>query len=294
MSATIQDGLLVMLKTITYGFIALTLLLLSGCFFTSFPSGQPEEFTMRTKETDFLLGSTSKEVLDLFGPPHSIAHKDNATYFIYQWRSTALTMVWFLYIPIAIGPDEDKELHCILMEFGEDDVLRNYKIDTEGTKFLEDSFYSSCTEVFGMRGYTSMVPTPAISKEQYLEALQERAMQGEADAQMDLFWKMRLVDPPVAHRWLCRAADQGNSDASYHLGGSFRYGTNGLPIDPARAYVWYSLAAQSGYRRAKIQRQELLEEISANQLKEGQALLDIWQPGQCEQELVGLEPVKMP
>lgn len=116
----------------------------------------------------------------------------------------------------------------------------------------------------------------------------------DADAQMDLYWMMHLVNPPVAYRWLCRAADQGNSDALYQLGVSFRYGIDGLPIAPARAYVWYSLAAQSGYHRAKIHRQELLKEMSPNQLKEGQALLDIWQPGQCEQELVGLEPVKIP
>jgi len=102
---------------------------------------------------------------------------------------------------------------------------------------------------------------------------------------MELYWRLHLTETQAAHRWLCRAADQGSTDASYQLGVLYRYGIDGLPVDHARSYLWYSLAAQGDYHRAKVQRQALLSEISADQLEKGKALLDSWQPGQCERDV---------
>ena len=79
MVATIQYGQMIMLKTITYGSIVLTLLFLSGCWYMSLPSYQQEVFTTRTKEIKSLLGSTSEELIKIFGHPKWIAHEDNAT-----------------------------------------------------------------------------------------------------------------------------------------------------------------------------------------------------------------------
>jgi hypothetical protein len=264
-----------------------------GCGFVPIGSERPQELVDQSA-LDSLIGQDDQSILLSLGRPDAAFYSEKLSYFIYGALGKRYQML-FLPFPVWESVAPERELYCVLLEFDEENIFRHYRMKHHSKAMTNTS---GCAYRFFTRKklgtFTVRYFYPIFTREESGTSAVRDFEEEDADAQMDLFWKMRLVDPPVAHRWLCRAADQGNSDASYHLGGSFRYGTNGLPIDPARAYVWYSLAAQSGYRRAKIQRQELLEEISANQLKEGQALLDIWQPGQCEQELVGLEPVKMP
>lgn len=254
-----------MLKTFTYGFIVLTLLLLSGCTgFVTLPSGEAEEFTVRKNECGALLGSTSKEVQDLFGPPHNIFLEDKVAYFIYQWRSTCVGAVLIGYIPIPIGYEKDTELHCILLEFGEDDVLRNYKIDTECNKGVSDAVYQSCAEVFGMKASASVMPASEY------DSRNTRAM----------------LTPLASELSLCRAADSGYPEAMFKLGVLYEGGQDGFPIDPTRAYMWYRISASTAnYDKAAIQAERLLKELSPEQEFQAEMLVREWEPGQCERDL---------
>ena len=272
MIAAIQNRLLVMHKTITYGFIALTLLLLTGCWAMPLPSGQPEEFTMRKQETGSLLGSTSKEVQDLFGPPLWIAHKDNATYFIYQWRSADVGMLWIFYFPVWIAGGEDTELHCILMEFGENDILRSYKIDSEGLRFsfMDFSQYGSCAEVFGMLD-------SAVWMHKVLTSEEKQAEERLSGAERKLYREVRAY---------CKKADLGHADAQTYVGDLYYLGAYGLDKNLILAYVWYNLAAKNGNSYAAMQSERVAIKLSPQQLNKAQIQLEEWVSGQCKRDLL--------
>lgn len=78
------------------------------------------------------------------------------------------------------------------------------------------------------------------------EWFEKSAAQGNADAQYNLgfLYDKGQEDYAKAHKWYKKAAAQRHADAQYNLGLLYAYG-RGVPQDYVRAYMWWSLAAQS-------------------------------------------------
>jgi hypothetical protein len=58
--------------------------------------------------------------------------------------------------------------------------------------------------------------------------------------------------PLVEWQWLCLAAHNGDSTAQYKIGGLYADGKEPVSQDLVKAYVWYSLAAASGFKMPEI------------------------------------------
>ena len=95
------------------------------------------------------------------------------------------------------------------------------------------------------------VPVQAQTPE--IDALRERAEQGDAEAQTNLgdIYSRTAIDSPVprdgteAARWCRLAAEQGDADAQFRFEDSYGFGL-GVPQDDAEAVRWYRLAAYQG------------------------------------------------
>ncbi len=57
-----------------------------------------------------------------------------------------------------------------------------------------------------------------------------------------------------------------------------------MELDPVRAYVWYSLDAANGDRRAGYIRDDLADQMTPEQIAEGETLAAEWKPGECGTE----------
>ena len=132
---------------------------------------------------------------------------------------------------------------------------------------------------------------------------------GDANAQYRLYF----LEGRSRVKWLCRSADQGHVDARLGLAYLYRSGTYGFPQDYAHSYMWYRLSALG---ELKEEVDELIEKLKnpsfwnpiacsrgqacyiAKQifdlqgiltptgLGEADHILENWQPGQCERNLV--------
>lgn len=106
----------------------------------------------------------------------------------------------------------------------------------------------------------------------------ERAAQvGHGDAQFRLGrlhadGKGVPADGVKASRWYLMAAGQGHLDAQYSLGTMFKLG-RGVPADLVQAYLWFDRAAEQGSGNARVQRDFLSEQLTAEQLEEARQIL---------------------
>ncbi len=69
------------------------------------------------------------------------------------------------------------------------------------------------------------------------------------------------------------AAAQGNATAQFNLGLIYATGSKAVEADPARAYMWFTLAAQSGEPNAMRNRRVAQARLSAGQLQQAQQLV---------------------
>ena len=99
-------------------------------------------------------------------------------------------------------------------------------------------------------------PSLAQSEPPGIRALSQRALGGEAEAQLDLgsaYDNGRGVarDLLEAVKWYRLAAAQGLAQAQYNLAVIYTFG-EGMPRDYSRAIGWYLLAAKQGHRDAQF------------------------------------------
>ena len=80
-----------------------------------------------------------------------------------------------------------------------------------------------------------------------------------------------LQDYDLAAKWIRTAAERGDADGMLELGRLYRDGV-GFPRDPVRAYVWLNRAAAAQHLEAVRDRDDVARGLSADQLKEAQAL----------------------
>lgn len=84
-------------------------------------------------------------------------------------------------------------------------------------------------------------------------------------------------DATEAVRWYRKAAEQGKAEAQHNLG--FCYGNGlGVPKDVLEAYRWWNLAAAQGLDAAKTARDQVEQQMTPEQVAEGQRLTREFQP----------------
>jgi TPR repeat protein len=66
-------------------------------------------------------------------------------------------------------------------------------------------------------------------------------------------------------------AEQGNAKAQNVLGVMFRKG-EGVPKNPARAYMWFSFAAKRGEAGAKAELREVSRTMTAQEISQAEAM----------------------
>ncbi len=147
---------------------------------------------------------------------------------------------------------------------------------------------------------------PDFKNELALEILQERAAQGDQDAQ----WVLYQVEPNAQNiAWLCLHADQGKTRARSELANLYFYGSDKyhkmmsvhVPADISRACVWFHLAGQAEitrqaetngagqipvpYDSPEVERTSSV--MTADELAEAEQLIQAWKPGQCDRDFSG-------
>ena len=158
-----------MLKIFNFTSILLAIFLLNGCWGFPVPRGDtPEEFTESKRTIRSLLGATNEKVVDALGQPTWVILKNEKTYYIYQWMSREAGMIMIGYIPVPwvfrdSDDDQPDQAHCILLEFDGDNILKSYKVDTEGySGFIIGAAPkkpNNCLKVFEMENILSRPPS---------------------------------------------------------------------------------------------------------------------------------------
>ncbi|MGA3283972.1 MAG: tetratricopeptide repeat-containing serine protease family protein [Verrucomicrobiota bacterium] len=113
----------------------------------------------------------------------------------------------------------------------------------------------------------------------YVEAvkwLRKAAEQGEAYAQLSLAQSYTdgagvVKDYAEAVKWFRKAAEQGLVDAQVNLGVCYHNG-DGVPQNYVEAYKWFNLASAQGNTEAKQFLSDLEQQMTAEQIAEGQQL----------------------
>ncbi|SFT43610.1 hypothetical protein SAMN05444141_101540 [Pseudovibrio denitrificans] len=110
--------------------------------------------------------------------------------------------------------------------------------------------------------------------------LRKAASQGLADAQyilarMHYFGDGVPQDYAKAAEWYRKVALQGDSAAQYLLA-RMHYDGDGVPQDYITAYMWVNMAAASGDQIPKDLRDEILQQLTPEQVTEGQKMTRGW------------------
>ena len=108
--------------------------------------------------------------------------------------------------------------------------------------------------------------------------LQEGCDQGQAQSCFDLGTLYALghgveADLERAESLTRRAAEMGHNIAQLNLGSMYEDDTFGI-VDPIEAYAWYGVAAVAGHELAQEGLERLSEQLSPEQLAQGQRRMD--------------------
>jgi TPR repeat protein len=83
----------------------------------------------------------------------------------------------------------------------------------------------------------------------------------------------------------CPNADLGHADAQRKIADIYYFRLYGVKKDLQQAYIWYSLSAKGGDYESDVQLEEVISEMSSEELAEAKELLEHWKPGQCKKGL---------
>lgn len=125
-------------------------------------------------------------------------------------------------------------------------------------------------------GAVTDVKTDFKSDAQQVEEFRRKALQGDAEAQYNLGCSYRmgiggLQDYEEAVKWYRLAASQKFAAAEFKLGVSYRLG-QGVPQDIVQAYAWSNIAAAHGHQEAPEFRAKCMKDMTPAQVAEGQRL----------------------
>lgn len=113
------------------------------------------------------------------------------------------------------------------------------------------------------------------------EKLLTKASNGDPEAQYALASDIGVADPRAAWRWNCKAAMQSHRMAQSRMASMYRWGLEPVSENPAKAFMWYALAASEGEPQLVNMRDRYAEDLTPLELTQGNYLLEHWQPGEC-------------
>jgi hypothetical protein len=158
-------------------------------------------------------------------------------------------------------------------------------------------------------GYGILIPSEGatyskfVTELQILELLHERANQGAPDAQWELYQESPTAENLV---WLCRAADQGQTNARNELGKLYFYGSEryrkledvSISPDLSQSCMWSHLAGHvqitsqqerkdvhllsAPYESPEVER--TAKAMTVDELAEAEKLILNWVLGQCDRD----------
>lgn len=111
-----------------------------------------------------------------------------------------------------------------------------------------------------------------------LAELQQRANQGDADAQWQMGIRCHASNPPddaQAMQWFQRAADQGYVAAQATLG-AYYWAGRGVPSDLSKAYMWSAIAFAGGDQNSKIRLEGLASQMTRAQISAAGQQAEVW------------------
>ena len=275
--------------SIQYFFLVL---LLSGCWGATIPHDVPDSFA-DPYIVNSLIGEPRENVIEQRGLPNLELTDENQKYMIYHTLGDGTDVMFFIWVPFPI-PDfgdrqQDSTLHCLRFEIDSNNLVVGFKLKSGGWMewFSTESLNQNCLEFFWSK--------KEIRNFQSLSApnLEKYAENGLAVDQLELYRLFVANNPRKALRWLCKAADGGNSEATYRVGKFFEWGNDSwdkwsrdvrVQTDFIQAYVWYSRSSRYGSLPSFVNRHLNSEQLA----RAKQALID-WKPGQCEKFLVFVE-----
>jgi len=108
------------------------------------------------------------------------------------------------------------------------------------------------------------------------------ALQGDAPSQRQLGVMYYLgqgmeSDYGMAYSWLAKAANQGEDVAQVFVGVMNVEG-QGVPRNRTAAHMWFSLSAQQGNKNARIRLDELIPQMTPEEIAEAETLASNWKP----------------
>ena len=125
-----------------------------------------------------------------------------------------------------------------------------------------------------------------VSKNLYtpIVSIPDKEVTPASEAMLQTYWDD--LQHQDAKKWLCLAADTGHPEAQYRLGLLYENGSEGMPIDKTRAYMWYRISASgASYMRAADHAKRVHDGLNPDQAAQADALVREWEPGQCERDL---------
>jgi len=111
------------------------------------------------------------------------------------------------------------------------------------------------------------------------------AVQGDAEAQLQMYWNTLKEDVLAAHRWLCLSAEQGHPEARYRIATLYEFGSEEVLRNDVSAFIWYTLAAESGHIAAKKARSSIANRLTNEQNHSASRMVSTWRPGHCYVDL---------
>ena len=130
-----------------------------------------------------------------------------------------------------------------------------------------------------------MFETKAGTERSYKDAAiwyRKAAAQGNAPAQFNLglmYYIGRGSDVPRSFKeaaaWYLKAAEQGYAPAQNSLARMYEYG-QGMPVSLMQAYMWYSLASETGNEAFKANRQAIEVKLAPDMLEQAKAMAREW------------------
>jgi TPR repeat protein len=103
------------------------------------------------------------------------------------------------------------------------------------------------------------------------------AEQGNSPAQSNLGLKYREglgvpKDYELAFKWFRESAEQGDASAQRNLALMYKDNGHGVPKDYILAYMWFNLSATNGKQISKVNRNEIEDLMSPQQIISAQRL----------------------
>ena len=236
---------------------------LTGC-------GDPEIAIVKPyKDLDerIIIGLTTRdEVHALLGEPHRTGTYSKAELYIAEGGAIGF---------IAIIPFPSEYIHYAIINYDEADRVVSIKSDWALPAYKDTLSWMHLSPIDQEKQQREV--------DEYRAIQESLAIEGDAEEQLQMYWDKAI---PSSHNSLCRAADQNHPDARYRFGILYEHGSEGLPQDFVRAYYWYTLGANAGSYWSNKAAARIGEKLTLEQIEKTQYLIEAWQPGQCQTDLI--------